>query len=132
MFLQALIIAIKILFSPACNHLSTEENGEYFMKNKNDSDHDRYSEDENNKRIATRMTATLYRQNGEGIPVFVENLSTYGVKVESNLKIEIGEAITLSIEGLGDFDGVVRWIRQNHFGVHTIDSININLLSDQN
>jgi hypothetical protein len=101
------------------------------MRNNENPDQDRYSDDESDRRITARVAATLYLKDGKGVPVFIGNFSRYGVKVQSGLKVEIGEAIMLSIEGLGDFDGVVRWSRQHQFGVHTVDTINVDLLSDQ-
>jgi len=91
-------------------------------------DHDRYSEDESDNRVGARITAIVHQQDKPDVPVLIGNLSRYGVKVESNMQIEIGEVIKLSIEGLGDFEGVVRWSGENQFGVHSFDTIDLNLI----
>tara|TARA_R110000824_G_scaffold24024_4_gene85049 strand:+ start:1151 stop:1471 length:321 start_codon:yes stop_codon:yes gene_type:complete len=91
-------------------------------------DHDRYSENQSDNRVSARITAIVHQQDNPGVPVLIGNLSRYGVKVESNLQVEIGEVIKLSIDGLGDFEGVVRWSGENQFGVHSFDTIDLNLI----
>ncbi|MEO9600761.1 PilZ domain-containing protein [Parasphingorhabdus sp.] len=85
---------------------------------------------ERDDRMTKRIAAKLLKHDGQWVPVFVGNLSRYGIQVESDITVEIGEAISLSVEGLGDFDGVVRWSQDNHFGIHTIDTVNLGLLDD--
>jgi hypothetical protein len=84
------------------------------------------------ERIPKRMAAKLCRLNGERVPVRIGNLSRNGVEVESAKKFEIGEAITLLVDGMGEYEGVVRWHRNNNIGIHTIDTINIGFLSARN
>ncbi|WP_156472145.1 PilZ domain-containing protein [Sphingorhabdus sp. M41] len=100
------------------------------MRNSNDWD-GLEERDEHDERLVKRAAAKICRQDGPWIPVSVGNISIYGAQVESDTKVEIGEAVSLSVEGLGDFDGVVRWSRHNHFGVRTFDTINVGLFDDR-
>ena len=105
---------------------------EWLMSSSNNSNQDQDGYPKRDMRISKRISAKLYRQDGECVPVFVGNLSRYGVQVESDIAVEIGEAINLSIDEIGEFEGVVRWKLPHFFGVHTIDTIATELLDDQN
>jgi hypothetical protein len=78
-------------------------------------------------RIDVSADALLHRAGKQHEHMFIENLSIHGVQATCDFPPLVGEAIEIELAGLGRFQGVVRWQRQNNFGVHTFESIDLSL-----
>lgn len=80
------------------------------------------------ERIYIKITTQMRRANGQISNMKIEDASRYGIRATTDNPPDVGDEVYFSIGGMGEFAGVVRWARQNYFGVYTLDTIDINAL----
>lgn len=78
-------------------------------------------------RINVGTDAVLYRAGEQYDNVYIVNLSAHGVRVICDSPPLVGEAVKIELADSGLFEGVVRWRKQDNFGVHIFESIDVSL-----
>ena len=81
--------------------------------------------------IYKKISARMRTEVGGTSDIEIEDLSRHGIRATCDNPPEVGDAIVISIDEFGEFEGVVRWVRQNHFGVHTVVAINYDELPSE-
>jgi hypothetical protein len=78
------------------------------------------------ERRARLVRGTLRMANGTVIPVLVRNLSERGFGLTCKTRPpQRGAAVTITLPGSPELEGVVRWVRDRDFGVALHESIDI-------
>ena len=72
-------------------------------------------------RDAVSLDAVVYRDEGEGAPVMVTNLTDEGCRIEAEHHFRIGERFEIAIPGVGRMSAQVRWALHHSAGAKFVN-----------
>ncbi|MEH6757804.1 MAG: PilZ domain-containing protein [Parasphingorhabdus sp.] len=76
-------------------------------------------------RIRKLVKITLFVDNTGPHDSFIRNISTFGIRATSPVKLQRGQSIAVTKEGYGKVRGTVRWVTDKEFGLQFDQPIDI-------
>ncbi len=76
-------------------------------------------------RIRKLVKVELFADGSGPHDSIVRNLSTYGVRATSPIKLQVGQSVEVNKRGFGRVSGTVRWFSGREFGMQFDEPINI-------
>ncbi len=80
-------------------------------------------------RIRKLVKIELFADGSGPHASFVRNLSTFGIRATSPIKLHPGQSIMIKKSGYGKVSGTVRWVEGREFGMQFDQAIDIDLFN---